>query len=160
MTEVDVRALAPGVRGRSAARRQRRRHPVLWRPSGLGARVVLHSATKFLGGDVMGGVVAWEEAYARTLRRIRFAAGAVLHPLAGYLLLRGLATLPLPLPLPRVRVRAASATAALADRLAAHPRVARVNHPETGGPLLSPEVTWRSPGGDRRGTADPTWRRA
>ncbi len=121
--------------------------PVLQRPAESGARVVLHSATKFLGGhgDVLAGAVACDESYARTLRRIRFATGGVLHPLAGYLLLRGLATLPL-------RVRAASATAAeLADRLAGHPRIARVRYPGRaerrpagqlagGGPLLSFDV--------------------
>ena len=82
---------------------------------------MLHSATKYLGGhgDVLGGVVACDEEFAGRLRQVRFATGGVLHPLAGYLLLRGLSTLP-------VRVRAASATAAeLARRLAADPRVAR-----------------------------------
>jgi len=121
--------------------------PVLQRPAEHGARVVLHSATKFLGGhgDAMGGVVACDEAYARTLRQIRFATGAMLHPLAGYLLLRGLATLPL-------RVQAASVTAAeLARKLAAHPGVTRVHYPgrterpsgqmRSGGAVLSFEVT-------------------
>ncbi|SCG12142.1 methionine-gamma-lyase, partial [Streptomyces sp. MnatMP-M27] len=91
--------------------------PVLQRPAERGAGLVLHSATKYLGGhgDVMGGVVACDEEFARTLRRVRFATGGVLHPLAGYLLLRGLSTLP-------VRMRAASATAGeLARRLAAGP---------------------------------------
>ncbi|CAM5436569.1 O-succinylhomoserine sulfhydrylase [Streptomyces californicus] len=75
--------------------------PVLQRPLEHGARIVLHSATKYLGGhgDVLGGVVACDEAFAATLRQVRFATGGVLHPLAGYLLLRGLSTLP-------VRVRA------------------------------------------------------
>ncbi|WP_205627762.1 PLP-dependent transferase, partial [Streptomyces pathocidini] len=102
----------------------------------LGARIVLHSATKYLGGhgDVLGGVVACDEEFARRLRQVRFATGGVLHPLAGYLLLRGLATLP-------VRVRAASATAArLAERLAADPRVARVHYPRIGGAMVAFEV--------------------
>ncbi|GAA2445579.1 PLP-dependent transferase [Streptomyces macrosporus] len=110
--------------------------PVLQRPVEHGARIVLHSATKYLGGhgDVLGGVVACDEETARGLRRIRFATGGVLHPLAGYLLLRGLATLP-------VRVRAQSATAAeLARRLAADPRVARVHYPRLGGAMVSFEV--------------------
>jgi len=99
--------------------------PVLQRPLGLGALVVLHSATKFLGGhgDVLGGVVACGEDFARGLRQIRVATGGVLHPLAGYLLLRGLATLP-------VRVRAAQASAhELALRLSAHPKIAAVHYP-------------------------------
>lgn len=99
--------------------------PALQRPVEHGATFVLHSATKFLGGhgDVLGGVVACDEANARTLRQVRFATGAMLHPLAGYLLLRGLSTLPL-------RMGASSATAAdLAGRLAEHPQVSRVHYP-------------------------------
>jgi len=110
--------------------------PVLQRPVEHGARIVLHSATKYLGGhgDVLGGVVACDEETARDLRRVRFATGGVLHPLAGYLLLRGLATLP-------VRMRAQSATAAeLARRLADDPRVARVHYPGLGGAMVSFEV--------------------
>ncbi|MEW2552394.1 trans-sulfuration enzyme family protein [Streptomyces zhihengii] len=110
--------------------------PVLQRPAEHGARLVLHSATKYLGGhgDVMGGVVACDEEFARTLRQVRFATGGVLHPLAGYLLLRGLSTLP-------VRVRAASTTAAdLACRLAADPRIARVHYPSIGGAMVAFET--------------------
>ncbi|MFJ6704916.1 MULTISPECIES: trans-sulfuration enzyme family protein [unclassified Streptomyces] len=109
--------------------------PVLQRPAEHGARLVLHSATKYLGGhgDVLAGVVACDEEFAGQLRKIRFATGGVLHPLAGYLLLRGLSTLP-------VRVRAASATAAeLVRRLAADPRVSRV-YPRLGGAMIAFEV--------------------
>ena len=68
---------------------------------------MLHSATKYLGGhgDVLGGVVACDEEFAGGCGRYGSPPAGVLHPLAGYLLLRGLSTLP-------VRVRAASATAA------------------------------------------------
>ncbi|MCF6522446.1 PLP-dependent aspartate aminotransferase family protein [Streptomyces sp. JJ36] len=107
--------------------------PVLQRPRESGARLVLHSATKYLGGhgDVLGGVVACDEESARALRQVRFATGGVLHPLAGYLLLRGLSTLP-------VRVRAQSATAAeLARRLAADPRVTAVHYPSVGGAMVA-----------------------
>jgi len=110
--------------------------PVLQRPGLHGARMVLHSATKFLGGhgDVMGGIVACDAPEAARLRQIRFATGGVLHPLAGYLLLRGLSTLPL-------RVNAASATAAtLASRLGEHPAVTAVHYPRIGGPLVAFEV--------------------
>jgi methionine-gamma-lyase len=110
--------------------------PVLQRPVEYGARIVLHSATKYLGGhgDVMGGIVACDDEFASALRQIRFATGGVLHPLAGYLLLRGLSTLP-------IRVRAASATAAeLAGRLAADPRVAAVHYPKIGGAMIAFEV--------------------
>ncbi|MFF0145105.1 cystathionine gamma-synthase [Amycolatopsis sulphurea] len=111
--------------------------PVLQRPGQHGAQLVLHSATKFLGGhgDVMGGVVACGAEEAARLRGLRFATGGVLHPLAGYLLLRGLSTLPL-------RVKAASATAAgLVERLATHPAVHAVHYPKLGGPLVSFAVT-------------------
>jgi methionine-gamma-lyase len=102
--------------------------PVLRRPAEQGARLVLHSATKFLGGhgDVLGGVVACDEETARVLRQVRFVTGGILHPLAGYMLLRGLSTLP-------IRVKAASATAAeLARRLADDPRVDVVHYPGDG----------------------------
>lgn len=99
--------------------------PVLQRPLAHGASLVLHSATKFLGGhgDVMGGVVACGADWARRLRQVRIATGALLHPLGGYLLHRGLQTLP-------IRIERAQATASdLARRLDAHPRVLAVHYP-------------------------------
>lgn len=99
--------------------------PVLQRPLEHGATLVLHSATKFLGGhgDVIAGVIATDEATARKLRQIRVLTGALLHPLAAFLLLRGLPTLPL-------RVERAQSTASeLARRLAEHRLVARVLYP-------------------------------
>lgn len=120
--------------------------PALQRPAESGAAYVLHSATKFLGGhgDVMGGVVACSEERARLLRQVRFATGGVLHPLAGYLLLRGLATLP-------IRMEAQSSSAAeLARRLQQHPGVRAVHYPgltgqrpgqmSSGGAMVSFEV--------------------
>jgi methionine-gamma-lyase len=110
--------------------------PVLQQPARHGASLVLHSATKFLGGhgDVMGGVVACGTEEAARLRQIRFATGGILHPLAAYMLLRGLSTLPL-------RVTAASATAAeLVARLRAHPQVRAVHYPSIGGPLIAFEI--------------------
>lgn len=99
--------------------------PVLQKPIALGAAFALHSATKFLGGhgDALGGVVATSAAWAAQLRQVRIATGAVLHPLAAYLLHRGLPTLPM-------RVLAAQRSAAvLAGRLAAHPVVLDVRYP-------------------------------
>jgi methionine-gamma-lyase len=136
LTEVDLRAVAHACGSVPLLVDNTFATPVLQRPAGQGARLVLHSATKYLGGhgDVMGGVVACDEELARRLRQVRFATGGVLHPLAGYLLLRGLATLP-------VRVRAASGTAAeLARRLSADPRVARVHYPGIGGAMIAFEV--------------------
>ncbi len=99
--------------------------PILQRPLEHGARLVVHSATKFLGGhgDLMGGVVATDEEWAHRLRKVRILTGAVLYPLAGYLLHRGLQTLP-------VRVERAQRSAQLlARRLADHPAVKGVLYP-------------------------------
>jgi methionine-gamma-lyase len=99
--------------------------PVLQRPLEHGAAIVMHSATKFLGGhgDVIAGVLATSEAWAARLRKVRIATGALLHPLAAFLLHRGLPTLPL-------RVKAAQDGARMiAERLARHPHVARVHYP-------------------------------
>jgi len=99
--------------------------PVLQRPAEFGATYVLHSATKFLGGhgDVIAGVICCDEAHAAPLRTVRAATGALLHPLAAYLLHRGLPTL-------KLRVEAAQANAqVLAQRLQQHPAVARVFYP-------------------------------
>jgi methionine-gamma-lyase len=121
--------------------------PVLQHPGKHGAGLVLHSATKFIGGhgDVMGGIVACDATWGASLRQIRFVTGGVLHPLAAYLLLRGLPTLPL-------RMAAASASAALiAERLREHVGVRRVHYPgldanrprgqmESGGALVAFET--------------------
>jgi cystathionine beta-lyase/cystathionine gamma-synthase len=99
--------------------------PVLQNPLRQGATWVLHSATKYLGGhgDVVGGIVASDAASAAALRRVRAITGALLHPMAGYLLHRGLATLP-------VRVRAQQHSAArIAAALVDHPAVTRVRYP-------------------------------
>ncbi|WP_246846480.1 trans-sulfuration enzyme family protein [Humibacter ginsenosidimutans] len=99
--------------------------PVLQRPAEHGARLVLHSATKYLGGhgDVMGGVVATDDEWATRLRSLRALTGGLLHPFAAYLLHRGLRTLP-------IRVRAQQETAGeLARRLQHHPAVQRVMYP-------------------------------
>jgi cystathionine gamma-synthase/methionine-gamma-lyase len=99
--------------------------PVLQRPAEHGATLVLHSATKYLGGhgDAMGGVVAGDQEWVERLRRVRALTGGLLHPMGAYLLHRGLRTLPL-------RVRAQQETArVLAERLSAHPAVARVHYP-------------------------------
>jgi cystathionine beta-lyase/cystathionine gamma-synthase len=99
--------------------------PVLQQPARHGASLVLHSATKYLGGhgDVMGGVVAAGVEWVSRLRQIRAVTGGLLHPLAAYELHRGLQTLP-------VRVRAQQATAGkVADWLSAQPAIERVYYP-------------------------------
>src|SRR5579883_2052863 len=70
--------------------------PYLQRPLDLGADIVLHSATKYLGGHsdvVLGAIVTRDAAVAERLRFIQNAAGAVPGPLDCWLVLRGLKTL-------------------------------------------------------------------
>lgn len=99
--------------------------PLRCRPLEHGATYAVHSATKFLGGhgDVLAGVVSCAEPFAAELRQVRIATGAVLHPLGGYLLHRGLQTL-------AVRLDRAEANAAkLVERLQGHPAVSAVHWP-------------------------------
>lgn len=99
--------------------------PALQQPVALGAAMSLHSATKYIGGhgDVIAGVIATNAAWARELRVVRLLTGALLHPMAAYLLHRGLQTLP-------IRVRAAQDNARiLAYRLREHPQVEAVRYP-------------------------------
>ncbi|WP_433529108.1 trans-sulfuration enzyme family protein [Micromonospora sp. CA-263727] len=104
--------------------------PVLQQPTRHGARLVLHSATKSIGGhgDVLAGVLACDAEWAVKLRQVRALTGAILHPLGAYLLHRGLQTLPL-----RVRAQQAGAEK-LAAWLGDHPAVARVHHPGVNDP--------------------------
>jgi cystathionine gamma-synthase len=101
--------------------------PVLQQPFALGADLVMHSSTKYLGGhsDVLGGIVAVRErgASLERLREFQGAGGGVPSPFDCWLLLRSLPTLP-------VRVRQQSANAlAVARFLEADPRVERVHYP-------------------------------
>lgn len=99
--------------------------PVLQRPLVQGAALVLHSATKFLGGhgDVLAGVVAGSHALVREIKHVRAATGGLLHPLSAYLLHRGLPTLEL-----RV-LRAQASAQQIAERLETDPRVRLVHFP-------------------------------
>lgn len=101
--------------------------PVLQNPLALGADVVTHSATKYIGGhsDVHGGVAVFarEGAFVQSVLRVRTVIGAVMAPFNVWLALRGLRTLP-------VRVRRHSDTAfVVAQWLAQHPRVETVRYP-------------------------------
>ncbi len=103
--------------------------PILQNPIQQGATLVLHSATKFLGGhgDVLAGLVATNDDWATELRKVRVITGNVLHPLAAYLLHRSLPTLPM-----RVRAQQAGAQI-IAERLAKHPAIAVVHFPGLAG---------------------------
>ena len=99
--------------------------PAVCRPLQWGADLVVHSATKYLGGhsDATGGVVVGDVDLVAAVRRTRIDLGGMLAPDEAFLLHRGLATLPL-------RVARHCATAlALAEALAEHPAVERVEHP-------------------------------
>jgi cystathionine gamma-synthase len=110
--------------------------PVHLRPLEHGADLVLHSATKYLGGHsdvLLGAVVCRDPATAARLREFRTRSGIVAAPDAAWLLLRGLRTLDL-------RVRRQTETAReLVRRLEAHPQVEVVRYPGFGG-LLSFDV--------------------
>lgn len=100
--------------------------PVLLRPLELGAEIVMHSATKSLGGhsDCLSGVLAVrEKTLFDKLYYIQNATGAVLSPFESFLLGRGLKTLEL-------RVHEQSRTALrIASYLESHPKVNRVLYP-------------------------------
>ncbi len=71
--------------------------PINQQPLSLGADLVLHSATKFLGGhaDALGGVICGEKQLIEKIYHYREINGATLHPMAAYLILRGMKTLAL-----------------------------------------------------------------
>ena len=100
--------------------------PLIQRPLALGADLVVHSATKYLGGHsdlLLGAVVAASDERACGLRERRQLAGATPGALEAYLAVRGMRTLAL-------RLQQASASAAeLAERLAGHAGVAVVRYP-------------------------------
>lgn len=101
--------------------------PILQRPLALGADLVMHSTTKYIGGhsDVLGGcvVLARDDAFGARLKQEQLLIGSVPSPFDCWLLLRSIPTLP-------YRVRAHSEHAGLiAAFLSGHPAVERVNYP-------------------------------
>ncbi len=101
--------------------------PVLQNPIALGADIVMHATTKYIGGhsDIMGGAVLLKEddEWAKRIERVQILMGATPNPLDCYLLARGLKTLPL-----RMREHSANALE-LAKRLEKHPKVEKVHYP-------------------------------
>jgi cystathionine gamma-synthase len=100
--------------------------PLLQQPLALGADVVVHSATKFIGGhsDLLSGIaIARETALAGRLRHRRGLTGATPGALEAFLALRGLRTLALRLD------RGQRNASELARRLDEHPAVSRVRYP-------------------------------
>ena len=99
--------------------------PINQQPLSLGADLVLHSATKFLGGhaDALGGVICGEKSLIEKVYHYREINGATLHPMAAYLLLRGMKTLEL-----RIRQQNASAMK-IAQFLENHAAIEQVFYP-------------------------------
>jgi cystathionine gamma-synthase len=99
--------------------------PINQSPLELGVDLVIHSATKFLGGhaDALGGVVCGSTELVERIFHFREINGASLHPMAAYLLLRGMKTLHL-----RIRQQNESALE-IAQYLEAHPSIERVFYP-------------------------------
>ena len=99
--------------------------PINQNPLALGADLVLHSATKYLGGhaDALGGVAAGSAELIRKIYNYREIVGGSLHPMAAYLLLRGMKTL-------HLRIERQNDNAMIiAEFLENHPGVERVFYP-------------------------------
>ncbi len=124
----DIRALASLAKGRGIllAVDNTFASPYFQRPLELGADIVVHSTTKYLGGhsDVIGGAVITSETGIHTaIKNYQGAAGAVPGPWDCWLILRGLKTL-------KIRMKEHEATAMhLANMLEGHPAVERVFYP-------------------------------
>ena len=101
--------------------------PMLQHPLQLGADLVMHATTKYLGGhsDILGGAVVTreEDEFFARIRQVQSTAGAVPSPFESWLVMRGIRTLP-------YRMRAHSANAlAIARYLVAHPGIEHVYYP-------------------------------
>jgi cystathionine gamma-synthase len=99
--------------------------PLGQKPLQLGADLVVHSATKYLGGhaDALGGGVCGPKDLIKQIHHFREINGAALDPMAAYLLLRGMKTLHL-----RIHQQSKSAMQ-IAQYLESHPTVTRVFYP-------------------------------
>ena len=120
MAEVALQAGVPLVVDNTIAT------PFFCRPIEHGASVVLHSATKYIGGhsDVVAGLAVFaDKELHRSSWKTMLDIGASIDPFAAWLLLRGLKTLPI-----RMERHVANA-AAVAELLAGHPKVERVYWP-------------------------------
>jgi len=99
--------------------------PVLQKPLLLGFDMVVHSATKYLGGhsDLIGGAVAGSKVHVDKVRHMIISLGGSMDPEGAYLLIRGMKSV-------ETRVHRQCATAmGVARYLAKHPKVARVHYP-------------------------------
>lgn len=99
--------------------------PINQNPLALGVDLVIHSATKFLGGhaDALGGVITGDPALVAKVYHYREITGSSLDPMAAYLLLRGMKTLGLRI------ARQNESALRIARWLEGRPEVAKVNYP-------------------------------
>jgi cystathionine beta-lyase/cystathionine gamma-synthase len=100
--------------------------PFLQNPLNLGADIVMHSATKYLGGHsdvVMGALITSNETIAKEIYRIQNSSGAICGPMDAFLVLRGIKTLHL-----RMKAHCENGEA-IAKFLASHPKVDKVYWP-------------------------------
>ena len=106
--------------------------PYLQQPLTLGADIVMHSATKYLGGHsdlIMGALMVKDEKLAKELHFIQFAAGAIASPMDSFLALRGIKTL-------HIRMqRHCENGKVIARFLSNHPKVGKVYYPGLENPL-------------------------
>ncbi len=124
---MDIRRLADAARrvGATVVVDNTFATPINQNPLALGADLVIHSATKYLGGhaDALGGALVGSKELVHDVYHYREINGATLHPEAAYLLLRGMKTLGL-----RIARQNASALA-VARHLSDHPAVTAVFYP-------------------------------
>jgi cystathionine gamma-synthase len=128
MVVADIPAITAGARERGAISVVDATFatPLRQRPLELGADIVLHSATKFIGGHsdlLLGAAVCRDDSHAAFLSAHRHDHGAIPGNLEAFLALRGLRTLAVRLD------RAEASASALARRLAEHPRISAVHYP-------------------------------
>jgi len=124
---VDLRAAAEAARAAGVATvvDSTFASPINSKPLALGIDVVIHSATKYLGGhaDITAGAVVGRAAHVKAIDLMQRSFGGMLDPHAAFLLERGVKTLSL-------RVKAANANAQrIAEHLATHPAVKKVHYP-------------------------------
>lgn len=146
MVVADIPAIAAGARERGAITVVDATFatPLRQRPLELGADIVMHAATKLIGGHsdlLLGAAICRDDMHAAALVAYRHDQGAVPGALEAFLALRGLRTL-------AVRLDRAEASASeLARRLAAHPNVATVHYPGRPGDSQHDRAARVLPGG-------------
>lgn len=128
MKLVDIQLIANEIKGKNIllAVDNTFASPYLQNPLDLGANIVMHSATKYLGGHsdvVAGALITKDKELGDQLHFIQFASGAILGPMDSYLVLRGIKTL-------SVRGQRHSENGQkVAEFLAQHPKVGTVFYP-------------------------------